>query len=309
MATIRRREEHEAGVIGALLTESSLPEAGFREQFERFLIAEVQGVVAGVAGLERYDRYGLLRSVAVRPAYRGTGLAERLVLSLLEDACAAGVERIFLLTETAERFFFRFGFEPQPRSVAPQQLLAAPEFQGACPASAVLMNLNLKHPPALVRRAQEADIPAITIIYNQGIEDRTATLETELRPEEERRRWLADRGELHPVVVAVRRGQVVAWASLNPFNARAAYRFVADFSVYVERTQRGTGLGSLLLRDLERRAAALGYHKLVLTTFPSSSGVHLYNKLGFRQIGIYREQGMLDGRWMDTLVMEKLLEK
>jgi RimJ/RimL family protein N-acetyltransferase len=47
---------------------------------------------------------------------------------------------------------------------------------------------------------------------------------------------------------------------------------------------------------------------MVLSTFPTNaSGVRLYEKLGFSPVGIYREQGMLDGRWVDTLIMEKLL--
>ena len=72
------------------------------------------------------------------------------------------------------------------------------------------------------RRAHAADAEAIAAIYNQGIEDRVATLETEVRTPDERRAWLAARGERHPVLIAERGGAVLAWASLNPFNPRAA---------------------------------------------------------------------------------------
>src|SRR6202008_1688982 len=84
-----------------------------------------------------------------------------------------------------------------------------------------------------IRRAGAADVEAIAAIYNEGIDDRVATLETERRPPDERRAWLAARGERHPVLVAERGGQVVAWASVNPFNPRAAYDHVADLSIYV----------------------------------------------------------------------------
>jgi L-amino acid N-acyltransferase YncA len=159
-----------------------------------------------------------------------------------------------------------------------------------------------------VRPATEADAEAICRIYNQGIEDRVATLETELRTPEERRRWLAARSPRHPVIVAERESSVAGWGSLNVFNAREAYRFVADFSVYVDRAFRGTGVGRALLARLVELGREHGYHKLVLSAFPTNTGgMALYEKMGFRTVGLYKEQGLLDGRWIDTVVMEKLL--
>jgi len=83
---------------------------------------------------------------------------------------------------------------------------------------------------------------------------------------------------------------------------------VADFSIYVERAHRGTGVGSVLLARLIELGREHGFHKLVLSAFPTNaSGMALYTKLGFRAVGVYREQGLLDGRWVDTIIMEKLL--
>ncbi len=158
-----------------------------------------------------------------------------------------------------------------------------------------------------VRPATAADADAICTIYNQGIEDR-ATLETELRTPEERRLWLADRGPRHPVIVAEEDGRVIGWGSLNAFNPRRAYDYVADLSVYVERSRRGRGIGGRLLERLIELARDLGYHKMVLAAFPfRDAGVTLYTRLGFTRVGVYREQGLLDGRWVDVLIMEKLL--
>jgi phosphinothricin acetyltransferase len=160
-----------------------------------------------------------------------------------------------------------------------------------------------------IRPATAADAAAIALIYNQGIEDRIATLETELRTPEERRQWLAGRGPRHPVIAAEVDGAVVGWGSLNPFNPRKAYDFVADFSIYIERAWRGKGVGSRLLTRLVELARELGYHKLVLSAFPwNEGGMALYRKLGFRTVGTYREQGKLDGKWVDTIIMEKLLD-
>ncbi len=159
-----------------------------------------------------------------------------------------------------------------------------------------------------IRNATSGDAAAIATIYNQGIIDRVATLETEERTPEERARWLAARGPRHPVLVAERDGRVVGWGSLNQFNPRKAYDSVADFSVYVERAWRGKGVGSALLRALIARAKQLGYHKMALSAFPwNQLGMALYQKYGFRTVGIYKEQGLLDGQWVDTIIMEKIL--
>jgi len=193
-----------------------------------------------------------------------------------------------------------------------------------------------------LRLASEPDAEAICRIYNQGIVDRVATLETELRTPGERRQWLASRGPRHPVIVAevepealpgsaseglsgraepvraslgplsVQAGltapATIAWASLNVFNAREAYRFVADISVYVERGWRGRGVGRAMLQKLVELGRMHGYHKLVLSAFPgNAAGMALYSKSGFCTVGIYREQGQLDGKWVDTIVTEKLL--
>jgi L-amino acid N-acyltransferase YncA len=168
-----------------------------------------------------------------------------------------------------------------------------------------------------LRPATDADAAAICRIYNQGIEDRLATLETELRTPDERRGWLAARTPRHPVIVAEpadtspapgAESAPVGWASLNVFNAREAYRFVADISVYVERQWRGRGVGRALLARLVELGREHGFHKLVLAAFPfNPGGMALYEATGFRTVGVYKEQGQLDGHWVDTIIMERLL--
>ena len=156
-----------------------------------------------------------------------------------------------------------------------------------------------------IRSAEERDAEPICAIYNQGTEDRVATLETALRSPDERRHWLASRDPRHPVIVE---SGVVGWGSLNTFNPRPVYDAVADFSVYVDRRWRGRRIGAALLRRLIEIAPGLGVHKLVLAAFPfNEAGMALYRRFGFSEVGVYHEQGQLDGRWVDVVVMEKLL--
>ncbi|MGE5673290.1 MAG: arsenic resistance N-acetyltransferase ArsN2, partial [Mycobacterium leprae] len=163
--------------VATLLKAADLPLDGAQEHLTGFLLAYHGAALVGVAGLERYDDTALLRSVAVAEGRRSTGLGQELVRRLLDQAYATGITTVVLLTTTAEHFFPRFGFRRVERSLFPPALQDSAEVRGACPASAVAMLLDLKRPATLVRSATETDLPAITRIYNQGIEDRS-TLET-----------------------------------------------------------------------------------------------------------------------------------
>ncbi|MFZ5351457.1 MAG: arsinothricin resistance N-acetyltransferase ArsN1 family A [Bacillota bacterium] len=162
-----------------------------------------------------------------------------------------------------------------------------------------------------VRLAEQKDIPSITRIYNQGIEDRAATLETRPRECSDMNEWLSKRDEKHKVIVIENQeGEVYGWASLNTFNSRCCYDGIADISIYIEREKRGKGLGKILLSSLITVAKEQGFHKLVLSTFKfNKAGQRLYKSLGFREVGTYIKQGILDGKWVDVMIMERLLHE
>ena len=159
-----------------------------------------------------------------------------------------------------------------------------------------------------VRLASENDLPAIRRIYNEGIVDRVATLDEGEKSEADILEWWHSHDDYHAVFVAECDGAVVGWASLNRYNNRCAYRGVGDLSVYVSRDARGTGVGSALLAALERGAPERGFHKIVLFTFGfNEAGQRLYRSRGFREVGVFRNQGKLDGEYVDVMAMEKLL--
>jgi L-amino acid N-acyltransferase YncA len=161
----------------------------------------------------------------------------------------------------------------------------------------------------LVRRASSDDLEAIRRIYNEGIEDRVATLDREPKSRGEIEQWWSAHDERYVALVAIESDDVVGWASLNPFSRRCAHADIADLSVYVGRRFRGQGVGYALLTALAQEAKNNGFHKIVLHALNSNeSGKRLYRKSGFREVGVFEEHGSLDGRYVDVVALERLLK-
>lgn len=159
-----------------------------------------------------------------------------------------------------------------------------------------------------VREATENDIEDILRIYNQGIEDREATLETDTKDIPYMKKWFQDHQGRFSVLVAIQNHQIIGWSSLNPYSHRCAYDGVADLSIYIDRDYRGKGIGSSLLRALEIIAKENGFRKIVLFTFPFNQlGQGLYKKIGYREVGVFEKQGVMDDHYIDVMIMEKLL--
>ena len=129
--------------VVAFLTANRLPEAGLADHATDLLVARQRSGIVGSAALEVYGGDALLRSVAVDPAFRGTGLGQRLTRAALDRARGRGATRVFLLTETAAAFFPKFGFTAIDRSSVPESIRGTVEFASACPAAARVMVLEL----------------------------------------------------------------------------------------------------------------------------------------------------------------------
>ena len=157
-----------------------------------------------------------------------------------------------------------------------------------------------------VRAARESDAAAIARVYNQGIEERSATFETRPRTEADVLGWFDGK---HPVlVVTTSADEVVAFAATSTYRPRECYDGVAEFSVYVDRDRRGKGAGRMAMEGLFTAAEAAGYWKLVSRVFLDNAPSRgLLKALGFREVGIYEKHARLDGRWRDVVIVERLL--
>jgi L-amino acid N-acyltransferase YncA len=143
-------------------------------------------------------------------------------------------------------------------------------------------------------------------IFNQGVEDRVATFETQPAEPGDAGRWI----ESDLVVVGERDGALVGWAKASPYaDDHPYYDGVREATLYVERGARRTGAGRLLLAALADAAAEDGAHKLVGKIFTSNEpSIAMVGGLGWREVGVHERHGVLDGEWKDVLVVEKLLQ-
>jgi len=145
-ALLRPAAMSDLPAIERLLVSSGLPTAGVAESLDGFVVAqsEREDTIVGVVGLELCCAdYALLRSTAVEPEWRGTGLGRRLVMHAIAEAESRGISALYLLTTTAERYFPTFGFVKTQRDAVPDEVKQSVEFREACPATATVMTLQL----------------------------------------------------------------------------------------------------------------------------------------------------------------------
>jgi L-amino acid N-acyltransferase YncA len=158
-----------------------------------------------------------------------------------------------------------------------------------------------------IRDAQPPDAEAIARIYNQGIEERAATFETQPRTAQDMAVKLTDR-ERYPVLVATEGDAVIGWAGLSTYRPRACYSGIAEFSIYLDQAARNRGVGRRLLTALVGAARDRGYWKLVSRVFPFNTASRaLCKACGFREVGIYEKHGQLDGQWLDVVIVERVI--
>jgi phosphinothricin acetyltransferase len=159
-----------------------------------------------------------------------------------------------------------------------------------------------------VRPGADGDAEAIRAIYNPEVLESTVTFDLVPRTLEDQLAWQHERSGAHAVLVAVAEGEVVGYGSLSTYKERAAYATTVEDSVYVRRDQQGRGVGRLLLGELLVVATAHGFHAVMARIVGGhDASIALHAGLGFEIVGTEREVGRKFGRWLDVVVMQKLL--
>ena len=161
---------------------------------------------------------------------------------------------------------------------------------------------------AILRPAIEEDLGSILEIYNHYVLNSDATFDFEPRTPKAGEQWFRTRTDRHPIVVADDSGRVLGWSSLSPWSSHGGYRNTCELSIYVHPTSTGRGIGRSLFRAVVASAIDLGHHCLlarITTENPLSASMH--QRAGFEVIGVMKEAGEKRGRYLDVLLLQKLL--
>jgi L-amino acid N-acyltransferase len=172
-----------------------------------------------------------------------------------------------------------------------------------------------------IRLAEMADAEAIRTIYNVEVLESTNTFDMVPRTRSEQEAWILEHRGVHPAVVATEppasgvsgpagaNGEIVlGFGSLSSFRDRSGYSATAENSVYVDRAQRGRGVGRALLAELIQLASAHGFHSLVARIAGhNETSIGLHTAAGFELVGVEREVGRKHRQWLDVVELQLLL--
>ncbi|MFN0174331.1 MAG: arsenic resistance N-acetyltransferase ArsN2 [Saprospiraceae bacterium] len=125
------------------LQKFNLPTSDLSADISGFTLALDNEQIVGSAGIEVKGDYGLLRSVAVADTHRNQNLGHRLFAAALDYARLHDVQEVYLITNTAERYFEKNGFRRVERRDAPDEITQTEQFSALCPSSAVVMKIDL----------------------------------------------------------------------------------------------------------------------------------------------------------------------
>ena len=166
----------------------------------------------------------------------------------------------------------------------------------------------VSRPGVAVRLAGRDDAEAIRAIYNLEVTESTVTFDLVPRSLADQLAWLAEHDGVHPAVVAELDGEVVGFGSLGPYRSRPAYATTVEDSVYVRRDVRGVGCGRAILGELVRLGTVHGFHAVMARVVGGhEASIGLHTACGFELVGIEREVGRKFGRWLDVVLMQRLL--
>jgi phosphinothricin acetyltransferase len=159
----------------------------------------------------------------------------------------------------------------------------------------------------------EADLPALTDIYNHYVRETAVTFDVTPLTTSERRPWLLSHPEDGPHQLTVARipgsgGRVLGYATSSAFRPKAAYATSVETSIYLASDVGGRGIGTLLYARLFEALAAEDVHRAYAgVALPNDASVRIHERFGFRQVGLYEEVGRKFGRYHDVAWFEKRL--
>jgi len=163
-------------------------------------------------------------------------------------------------------------------------------------------------PPLVIRDASSSDAVAIARIYNQSIEARDSTMVMDPVSGDDMAGKLATLASEEHLLVGQLDDQVLGWGIVKLYSDRPGYARACETSVFLDRDHLGKGWGSQIQSVLMERARLSGFHHVLVRIWTANeSSIAMHRKFGFTEVGVQREIGFMDGRFIDVTVMQAIL--
>jgi phosphinothricin acetyltransferase len=160
----------------------------------------------------------------------------------------------------------------------------------------------------ITRPAELRDAEPLRAIYNREVIGSTVTFDLVARTLDEQIQWIEQHSGGYPAIVALDGDLVVGFGSLSPWRPRPAYAPTVEDSVYVHHEHRGRRVGRTVLTELVARGQAHGFHSVLARIVGGhEASIALHRACGFEHAGIEREVGRKFGRWLDVVLMQRML--
>jgi phosphinothricin acetyltransferase len=283
-------------------------------------VVSVDGDVAGFLLAEVFDGAVHVEELSVARSYAGRGLGALLLDEASAWASSLGLPAVTLTTFSDvpwnRPMYERRGFVVVPgaeHSEAMRARVLHEEAGFGLPRSLRVVMRREVPPVVEVRDAAEADLPAITALYNALIPTTTTAWREHLASAEEISTWFAgQRAAGHPVLVAELAGSVVgytAWTGFRYSERVPGYRHSMELTIHVDGSVHGRGVGRALISALVDRARESGVHVLVAGVDADNVGSYeFHRRLGFIEVARMPEVGRKFDRWLDLVLLQRVID-
>src|ERR1700687_5185698 len=173
-----------------------------------------------------------------------------------------------------------------------------------------MMSTASTRPQLQIRPAREDDAAALCEIFNEAVQDRQETFDSDPRAVDDQRQMIAvaEQDPKHPILTADVRNWIAGWVALAPYDTRIALDDIGEVFIYVRRSFRSYGVGRQLMRAIQESAGKLGYRKLIgRTLVENQDGLRLCRATGWREVGRHSAHARLNDGLHDVMMVGYLI--
>jgi phosphinothricin acetyltransferase len=160
----------------------------------------------------------------------------------------------------------------------------------------------------MVRQANKKDCDKIVEIYNQHILKGSSSMDT-IKSNEDILKWINNYTDREGIFVFEESNQIKGWGVIKKYSDRFGYRFAGEISIYIDNSYLKHGIGNIIHHFLINKAKSLKYEHLTAKIFANNTtSINFFKKHGYSIVGKQHKIGYVNDKWIDVVIMEKLLD-